>query len=166
MNQLEITQLEYEKFPDKFVSLFIATVSKEGLPHASYIPFVMDEAKNTYIFVSGLSAHTHDLYHLPKASILFAEEDSQTAHIFARRRLVFECNAVLILRDTQEWFQITGDFEQRFGEIIRKIISLPDFRIFKLIPYTGKFITGFGAAYRICGDNLRQLIHIDPTKDN
>ena len=73
----------------------------------------MDEAKNTYIFVSGLSAHTHDLYHLPKASILFAEEDSQTAHIFARRRLVFECNAVLILRDTQEWFQITGDFEQR-----------------------------------------------------
>lgn len=166
MNQLEITQVEYEKFPDQFVSLFIATVSKEGLPHASYTPFVMDEAKNTYIFVSGLSAHTHDLYHLPKASILLAENDLQTSEIFARRRLIFECNAVLILRDAQEWAQITRDFEQRFGNIINTMISLPDFRIFKLIPYTGKFITGLGAAYQICSDNLRHLIRVDPRRDN
>ncbi|MEO1378228.1 MAG: HugZ family protein, partial [Cyanobacteria bacterium J06635_10] len=37
---------------------------------------------------------------------------------------------------------------------------LADFRIFKLTPYNGRFVIGFGAAYHISGDNLDKLIHV------
>ena len=166
MNQLESAQAEYEKFPEQFASVAIATVSGEGLPHASYAPFVMDGEKNIYIFVSGLSAHTRNLHNTPKASILFVEDESQTKQIFARRRLTFECDAALLPRDTQEWEQVVAEFEQRFGEIINMMRSLPDFRIFKLTPHAGQFTIGFGAAYKISGENLEQLIHIGSKTGN
>ena len=166
MNQLEAAQAEYEKFPQQFASVAMATVSEEGLPHASYAPFVIDGAKNIYIFVSGLSEHTRNLHNRPKASILFVENKSQTKQIFARRRLTFECDAVLLPRDTQEWEKIAEEFEQRFGEIINIMRSLPDFRIFKLTPYTGQFTIGFGAAYKVSGENLERLIHIGSKIEN
>jgi heme iron utilization protein len=37
--------------------------------------------------------------------------------------------------------------------------SLADFRIFKLRPYSGRFVVGFGAAYAIDPNDLGQLIH-------
>jgi len=165
MTQLEKAQAEYKIFTTQFASVAIATVSSEGLPHASYAPFVMDGAKNIYIFVSGLSAHTRNLHSTPKASILFAEDESQTKQIFARRRLTFECNAALLPRETAEWEKIAEDFEQRFGEIINMMRSLPDFRIFQLTPYAGQFTIGFGAAYQISGDDLDNLVHIGSEKN-
>ena len=51
MTQLEKAQSEYKNFTAQFSSVAIATVNPEGLPHASYAPFVMDGAKNIYIFV-------------------------------------------------------------------------------------------------------------------
>jgi putative heme iron utilization protein len=162
MNQLEVAQAEYKKFPEKFASVAIATVAATGIPHASYAPFVMDSAKNIYIFVSGLSYHTRNLHNTPKASVLFVEDESQTQQIFARRRLTFDCDAALLPRETPEWENIATEFEQRFGEIINMMRSLPDFRIFQLTPYAGQFTIGFGAAYQISGDDLDNLIHIAP----
>ena len=166
MSQLEAAQAEYEKFTQQFASVAIATVSEESLPHASYAPFVMDGGKKIYIFVSGLSGHTRNLHNTPKASILFVEDELQTKQIFARRRLTFECDAVLLPRDTQEWDKIAEEFEQRFGEIINMMRSLPDFRIFKLTPYTGQFTIGFGTAYKVSGENLERLIHIGSKIEN
>ncbi len=166
MTQLEKAQTEYKIFTEQFSSVAIATVNSEGLPHASYAPFVMDGAKNIYIFVSGLSTHTSNLYANYKASILFAEDESQTKQIFARRRLTFECDAALLTRETEEWEKIAEEFEQRFGEIINMMRSLPDFRIFKLTPYAGQFVIGFGAAYKISADDLDNLIHIAPKADD
>jgi heme iron utilization protein len=160
MSQLETAQAAYQGFTDKFKSVIISTVSQQGVPNASYAPFIMDESKNIYIYVSGLSTHTQNLQAVPKVSVLFIEEESQTKQIFARRRLNFDCEATLVERETQSWNQTVDSFESRFGEIISVLRDLPDFRIFQLKPATGRFVIGFGAAYEVDPNNFSSLIHI------
>ena len=160
MNQIEKAQVAYENFPVQFGSIILSTVDAEGLPNASYTPFVMDEEKRIYIYVSGLATHTKNIYANPKVSVLFIEDEFQTKQIFARRRLSFDCDPNLLTRDTPQWLEIVDKFQEKFGEIIEMLRSLPDFRIFQLTPTRGRFVVGFGAAYQISGDNLNQITQI------
>ena len=160
MNQIEKAQVAYENFPIQFGSIILSTVDAEGLPNASYTPFIMDEEKRIYIYVSGLATHTKNIYANPKVSVLFIEDESKTKQIFARRRLSFDCDPNLLTRDTPQWLEIVDKFQEKFGEIIEMLRSLTDFRIFQLTPTRGRFVVGFGAAYQISGDNLNQLTQI------
>ncbi len=159
MNNIEKIQAEYETFTEQFQSLILCTANDKGIPNASYTPFVMDESKNIYIYVSGLSTHTQNLSANPQTSVMFIEDESKTQQIFARRRLTFDCTATLIERETDTWHQIVNQFQARFGEIVEILRGLADFRIFKLTPQEGRFVIGFGAAYSISGDNLNKLEH-------
>lgn len=164
MSQLEKAQAEYESFSQELGSVIISTISKEGIPNASYAPFVMDDFKNIYIYVSGLSTHTQNLESNPHISVLLIEDEAKADQIFARRRLSFDCTATLIERETATWNQIVDQFQQRFGEIIEVLRGLADFRIFQLTPSEGRFVIGFGAAYHISGDNLDKLVQITGDK--
>lgn len=164
MSQLETAQAEYQNFPQQFASVIISTVNQEGIPNASYTPFVMDDAKNIYIYVSGLAAHTQNIHNHPHVCVLFIEDETQTNQIFARRRLSFDCTATLIERESETWNQVVDQFQQRFGEIIEILRGLGDFRIFRLTPQQGRFVMGFGAAYHISGDRLDQLAQITNEK--
>ncbi|MHC5723289.1 MAG: HugZ family pyridoxamine 5'-phosphate oxidase [Nostoc sp.] len=165
MSQLENIQAEYEKFPEQFESVIISTVSAQAIPNASYAPFIMDDSKNIYIYVSGLSTHTKNLYANPHINVLFIEDEAKSNLIFARRRLSFDCTATLIERETDDWNQIVEQFQGRFGEIIEVLRGLSDFRIFQLTPSEGRFVVGFGAAYHITGNNLHQLVQISGDND-
>ncbi|MEM7713833.1 MAG: pyridoxamine 5'-phosphate oxidase family protein [Cyanobacteria bacterium P01_A01_bin.68] len=160
MSQLEKATLEYQQFTQEFQSIIISTVNEEGMPNGSYTPFVMDEFKNIYIYVSGLSPHTQNINLNHKVNVLFIEDEAQTPQIFARRRLNYDCTATLIERETEKWLNIVGKFEARFGEIIELLRGLADFRVFKLTPHSGRFVIGFGQAYHIDGDNLEKLVQI------
>ncbi|BAY87251.1 pyridoxamine 5'-phosphate oxidase-related FMN-binding protein [Calothrix parasitica NIES-267] len=160
MSQLEKATLEYQQFTQEFQSIIISTVNDEGMPNGSYTPFVMDECKNIYIYVSGLSPHTQNINLNNKVNVLFIEDEAQTPQIFARRRLNYDCTATLIERETETWLNIVEEFETRFGEIIELLRGLPDFRVFKLTPHSGRFVIGFGQAYHIDGDNLDKLVQI------
>ena len=160
MSQLEKATLEYQQFTQEFQSIIISTVNDEGMPNGSYTPFVMDEFKNIYIYVSGLSPHTQNINLNHKVNVLFIEDEAQTPQIFARRRLNYDCTATLIERETEKWLNIVGKFEARFGEIIELLRGLADFRVFKLTPHSGRFVIGFGQAYHIDGDNLEKLVQI------
>ncbi len=160
MSQLEKAQAEYETFPQELSSVIISTISQQGIPNASYAPCVIDDAKNIYIYVSGLATHTQNLHANPQVSVLFIDDEAKSEQIFARRRLSFDCTASLIERETEIWNSIVEKFHQRFGEIIELLRGLNDFRIFQLTPKSGRFIIGFGTAYQISGDRLNQLVHI------
>jgi putative heme iron utilization protein len=164
MSQFEKDQAEYEKFCEEFTSIIISTVSSQGIPNASYAPFVMDKNKSIYIYVSGLAIHTKNIHDNPLVSVLFIDDEAKTKQIFARRRLNFDCTASLIERETEKSRQIVDKFQIRFGELISTLRSLPDFRIFQLTPNRGRFVIGFGTAYNISSDNMNQLIKI--TKDS
>ena len=160
INQFTKAQAEYEKFPEEFNSIIISTVNKQGIPHASYAPFIMYNNKNIYIYVSGLATHTQNIHNHPFVSVLFIDDEIKTKQIFARRRLNFDCTTTLITRETEKWQEIVDKFEIRFGELISTLRSLPDFRILQLTPNTGRFVIGFGTAYNISSDNINQLVQI------
>jgi putative heme iron utilization protein len=164
MSQFKTALTAYQGFTDLFQSVILSTVSEDRIPNASYAPFVMDESNNIYIYVSGLSTHTQNLYSFPKVSVLFIEDESQAQQIFARRRLTFDCEAKLVEQDTNLWNQIFNRFETRFGEIIRLFRDLPDFRIFQLTPHKGRFIMGFGAAYEVDPSDLTTLVDFTSNK--
>ncbi len=155
----EKLQAIYQAFPDQFESIILGTASSEAEPQASYAPCIVDEAKNIYIFVSGLSAHTQNLTTMGKASALFIEDESKTSQMFARKRLSYDCTAVLIAREEEQWEAIAQKFENRFGNIVELMKGLPDFRIFQLKPRSGRFVLGFGKAYDIDPNDLGQLVH-------
>ncbi|MGB3299467.1 MAG: pyridoxamine 5'-phosphate oxidase family protein [Phormidesmis sp.] len=154
----QLAQL-YQSFPTQFKSVVLATVSLTGEPQASYAPCVIDEERNIYIFVSGLSAHTQNLTATGKASALFVEDEAKTPQMFARKRLSYDCVASLLERESDHWTAITQQFESRFGNIIEVMTGLPDFRIFQLRPQSGRFVVGFGAAYDVDPSDLNRLVH-------
>ncbi|MBW4592730.1 MAG: pyridoxamine 5'-phosphate oxidase family protein [Brasilonema angustatum HA4187-MV1] len=160
MSQFETALAAYQSFTDSFQSLIISTVSADNTPNASYAPFVIDDSRNIYIYVSGLSTHTQNLHAVPKASVLFIDDESQTKQIFARSRLTFDCTATLVERETDLWKQIVDSFEARFGEMIQILRDLADFRIFQLTPSKGRFVIGFGAIYDVDPNDLSTLTHI------
>ncbi|MGC1309955.1 MAG: pyridoxamine 5'-phosphate oxidase family protein [Phormidesmis sp.] len=160
MSNLSVELLAaYQSFPGQFKSVILGTVSEQGTPQASYAPCVIDTERNIYVFVSGLSAHTQNLHATAKASVLFIEDEAQTAQVFARKRLSYDCTAVLVEREGELWQAIAQQFEDRFGNIIEVMKGLADFRIFQLKPHSGNFVLGFGAAYSVDPDDLAKLMH-------
>ncbi len=147
-------------------TVVLGTVSAENMPNVSYAPFIMDEAKNIYIFVSKLSIHTDNLQANPKASVMLVEDEAKSKQIFARRRLTYSCNAIAIDKNSTECKHIANQFEKRFGNIVYMFRSLPDFNIIKFTPYEGIFIMDFGSAYKIKSDDLNHLICIAEDENN
>ncbi|NEQ52241.1 MAG: HugZ family protein [Leptolyngbya sp. SIO3F4] len=147
----------YQEFPKKFRSIVLSTVSTDGIPQASYAPFVIDGDKNIYIYVSGLSPHTANLKQTSLASVLFIEDEAQTHEIFARRRLTYACSVNTIPRETSHWQMLIDRFEQQFGNVIGLMRELPDFQLFQLQPQAGQFVIGFGSAYRVKNGDLNSL---------
>ncbi|MEO0769965.1 MAG: pyridoxamine 5'-phosphate oxidase family protein [Cyanobacteria bacterium J06649_4] len=149
----------YQAFPSQFGSVVLGTTSADGKPQASYAPCVIDEFKNIYVFVSGLSAHTQNLTTTGQASALFVEDESKTQQLFARKRLSYDCKAVLLDRESEQWTATAQQFLSRFGNIVELMMGLPDFRIFQLSPQGGRFVLGFGKAYTVDPNNLDRLVH-------
>lgn len=159
-SKFEAAAEAYRTFPDCFNSIILGTVSAEGQPNASYAPCIIDAARHVYIYVSGLSTHTQNLIAVPQASILFIEDEQDSQQIFARKRLSYDCAASLVPAEAPEWTQVADQFQQRFGKMVELLRSLPDFRIFELVPQQGRFVVGFGAAFAVDGADLTQLVHI------
>lgn len=144
-----------------FKTLLMSTVSAEGIPDASYTPFVRMEDDSFYVYVSGLSRHTVNLEAIGLVSILFVEDERDAKQLFARRRLSFDCRAELIARDSARWQDAIKVFSRKFGEVVDLIQPLRDFKLFRITPETGMYVKGFGRAYRISGGNLDNFEHID-----
>lgn len=140
-------------------SVMLSTVSPTGEPDASYAPCVVDDARSVFLFASGLSAHTRNMQVTGKVSILFIEDEANIPEMYARKRLSYNCNVALVERGTPEWDEMAAKLLERFGEIVEVFKSLGDFRMFKLQPTSGRFIVGFGKAYKVDPNDLSKLVH-------
>jgi hypothetical protein len=158
MTSFESVLSAYQALPTEVNSLMLSTVSSDRIPHASYAPYIMDEAHHLYIFTSGLSAHTQNLLATGQAGALIIEDEARSQQVFARQRITYNCRVELLERESDVWEEKANQFEQRFGDIIQMLRQLADFQIFHLIPKTGRFIMGFGAAYEINPEDLSQLL--------
>jgi putative heme iron utilization protein len=130
-------------------TLLLSTCSADRQPEISYAPFVQDERGRFYIFVSELAKHTGNLRQNPRASILFIEPESGCHNLFARERVVFHCSTQAITPDDPLYFHRLQALEDKFGNVVALLRTLPDFRLIELTPETGQYVAGFGKAYAI-----------------
>ena len=139
-------------------TLHLATVNTQGVPTASYAPFV-SKSSDFYIYISALSEHTQNLSNIALASVLLIEDEAGAENLLARKRITFSCKATIIPRGKSEWRKLMDCFEETFGTGFRIMRSLADFVLFRLEPNGATYIEGFGQAYRMSKD-LSNAEHI------
>ncbi|HIQ15329.1 MAG TPA: HugZ family protein [Leucothrix sp.] len=159
-----IQQLQdaFEGFKTNIKTLNLSTLDQNNQPRASYAPFVEDEDGCFYIFVSQLASHTQDLLINSEASILLLEDEKETRQIFARQRISYQCQVEIIEADESSYAERLDAMEKRFGNVVELLRTLPDFLLFRLKPYEGQYVKGFGKAYKLVGADLKELEHITP----
>jgi heme iron utilization protein len=158
-NDMREIREELETLRQDFSTLLIATVSADRVPDASYAAYVERDG-DYYVYVSELATHTRNLQDTGRASVLFIEDESLAGHLFARRRLTYQCDAVAVARDSEEFFDVMSDFAGRFGKLIDTIRALDDFHLFRLRPGQGLYVAGFARAYAMDGADLGGVRHI------
>ena len=151
----------YEDFLNGFDSLCMSTVDKEGWPLISYAPFVVDDNRSFYVFLSDLAKHTSYLRESGKASVMYIEDENATAQIFARTSVTFQCDVIEMTRSSKSAEGMLSEMEDRFGELLITLRSLSDFHLFHLSPNNGTFVMGFGQAYSISGEKMKILNHVN-----
>lgn len=157
----ESLEESFTNFKQSVKTLQLSTLTAEGKPNASYSPFVVDKQGNFYIFVSQLASHTQDLLANPQASILLIQDEADARQIFARRRISYQCDVEIVSDDSSDYLLMLNALEERFGNVVELLRTLPDFILFKLTPYQGQYVKGFGKAYNLVGDGLLELEHIE-----
>ena len=152
---------EAGEFLGAFRTLLMATVSADGVPDASYAPFVRVDDNAFYVNLSELSTHTGNLLATPLASVMFLQAEDDSKQLFARKRLGFDADAELVARDSARWCQVMDLFADKFGDIIDLIRPLQDFKLFRIQPRSGVYVRGFAQAYPIEGPELEQLRQVN-----
>ncbi len=146
-------------------TLQLATLTSNGEPAISYSPFVSDENGNFYIFVSLLANHTQEILNHPQVAVMLIADEQETRQIFARTRVTYQCHAQVIQQENAFYQPILEAMQARFGEVVGLLRTLADFRLIQLSPQTGRFVMGFGQAFLLVGDDLKQLQAIGPDKN-
>ncbi len=153
---LKKIETEFIKLRDSLKTVHIATQSPDGLPEASYAPYLWFE-QSCYLYLSSLAKHTINLNLSPDISMLFIESEDNSRNVFARRRIILQGEVLQIDRQNQLFEQIMARFRQRFGKFIDVIEPLQDFRLFQVNPVSGRFIRGFAQAFELSGKGLSEF---------
>ncbi len=150
---------EVQEFRDSRKTLQLATISKDGLPHASYSPFAFS-SEGYFILVSDVAQHGQNLKHNKAISILMIENEDDARKLFKRRRLSFDATAQHIERESEKWHHGVQLLRERLGEIIDDLAQLGDFNLYLIAPEKGRYVKGFGQAFDVSGDDMVSIVHL------
>ncbi len=161
-----ITEASSENTPEAILSnlrasvksVLLSTLGEDMEPHSGYTPFLEDE-NDILIFVSRLSLHTRDLLINGKVSAMMIADEADSAQIFARTRVSYQCRAEPISPGDESYEALLDKFQQQHGKMIALLRQLPDFVLFRLVPLRGQFVMGFGKAYKLTGEHLDHFEH-------
>ncbi len=134
-------------------SLQLASNDADGAPHASYAPFAVGD-NCLYVLLSELASHGVNLQRDARASVLIIEDEATAANMFARVRVNYSMRAEQVQRDSATWQAGIASLVDRFGEFPGQLTQLQDFSLFRLVPTGGRYIKGFGRAYKLPGNTL------------
>jgi len=142
---------------NRCTNLVLATVSDDSQPLASQTPFAVDDDGAFLVLVSGLAEHGRTLRSAKTVNVMLMVDEAGLANPFARERLNYDCSVDMVSRDTDDWATAERLLAERFGKFVDTLVQLPDFMIFRLQPQEGRYVAGFGAAYRIVGNEIEQI---------
>ena len=159
MSQLE-QQDQIRALLDSMQSVFLATTHQDGSPLASYTPFAFDgEYTGMWILVSDLAGHAQNLAQSHQCSALVIRDEQDSAQVYVRERLQYEMRAEECRRDDTAWDSGVQALRYRHGGLVNTLTSLTDFRLFHLLPQSGRYVVGFGQAYELASGSLTVIDH-------
>ena len=129
-------------------SLQLATKSENDEALSSYTPFILHD-DHFYIFVSELASHTQNLLRNAFGSVMLIEDEAQAKNIFARKRLITQCQVKEVNRQSDDAEALLDQMQSELGNTISVLRTLPDFHLFELLPIHGNYVQGFGQAFEI-----------------
>ncbi|MBU25406.1 MAG: heme utilization protein HutZ [Gammaproteobacteria bacterium] len=145
---------------DDMKSLILATVHEDKTPLASYTPFATtDNDSGLWILVSDLAGHAQNLSRSGLCSCLLIRDEQDSAQVYVRERLQYEMKSVEYPRDQPEWESGIRVLRDRQGALVDTLTSLADFRLFQLLPQSGRYVVGFGKAYELRATSLSSISH-------
>ena len=150
-------QQKIAELKKRHTNIVLATTSDEGQALASQAPYALDGDGNFLILVSGLAEHGKTLRNAESVNVMLMEDETSLANPFARERLNYTCNVEMLAPDSETRIEGEKLLLSRFGKFVQTLIQLPDFMMFRLVPVSGRYVAGFGAAYAIEGGEVRQL---------
>ena len=90
---------------------------------------------------------------------MIVRDEQDCKQIYARERVQFEMQAIEISRDKPEWSIGINRLKQRHGKLLSLLEQLADFRLFHLLPQSGRYVIGFGQAYELFRKSLNEIDH-------
>lgn len=149
-NQEKGIAQEIEGFKNTLRSVIIASLNQKGEVVSSYAPIIHYQDK-MYIYISEVAEHYDGLKNNPhNIEILFIEDEARAKTILARERLKYRVVAHFIPRDSEIFNQVLDFFESSSkDENIKIIRNMSDFHLIALQKQEGRYVKGFGKAYRI-----------------
>ncbi|MBF0266616.1 MAG: pyridoxamine 5'-phosphate oxidase family protein [Gammaproteobacteria bacterium] len=140
-------------------SLFLSSYNQNQEPLASYAPYVNSDEKSFYIYISELAGHTENINNAfennKPVSLMLIEDEQESRNIFARNRLTYLCQVVLVPRDSEQWHHIMSLFREKFDQTIDVLMQLSDFKLFSLTAISGKYVSGFGKTFVLQGSEWK-----------
>ena len=141
-------QNDMKELVSQFKTVLMATSSLDGEPEVSYSPYVIVDGE-LHVFLSDLSMHTGNLKSNPRCSLLFIENEQDAEQLHARKRVTFRASAVLVDRSSDQFRMAMDSMQDRFGEIMQVLESLPDFHLFAMQTDCAVLVKGFADAHTI-----------------
>ncbi len=154
--QAEKIGTEVQSFIDSRRSLMLSSLTIEGEPYASYAPFAFKDGE-IYVLLSEIAIHALNLQANPTASVLIVEDEDSAKELFARRRVNYKVQAQHIETTSPGWEEGIKILSARLGNRIDNLSQLSDFKLFKLIPQSGRYVKGFGRAFTLEGTGTQGM---------
>lgn len=136
----------------------LGTRDDRGDVFVSMVPYAIDPmAGELLLHVSGLAAHSGNMRHAPRVSLLVcaAEPDGEPVH--ALPRVTLDANAVFTEPGSPEALRAREVYLARFPEA-EMMTSLGDFRFVRLQVLGARQVAGFGAARSLSADEVRRAL--------
>lgn len=146
----ELVKKEVLEFKKGFGSVCLASLSIKGEAECSYTPIIQTQFGD-YIYVSEVADHYSNIKNNPNnIEVMFLEDESKAASVILRKRLRYRVKAVFIERGA-DFDKIYDEFEKQSGGGggIKTIRNMLDFHLIKLEYGEGRFVKGFGQAYKL-----------------
>lgn len=147
----EELQSRFESFVGGQTALVLAVDAPDGAPPViGTLPFVRHGGA-FFVLASDLAPHTPAMLATGVASVALMADQADTRNPFARERAQWQATVGEIGRDTAAFKAVTTELRRCHGQTVDLLCGLGDFHLVALEPGEGRYVSGFGRAYRLSG---------------
>lgn len=160
--------IDVEKYKHKYLqfleagnTLVLSMLDDDGNPFSSCAPFVKKDGK-LYIYISEVAEHYYFLDKSANIDALLIADEADSKNAFATERARWNCVPKNIGNDGHE--EIFELFNKKHGKAMVDMLRGLDFSLFELTPQQGRYVVGFGLAFKIDinGDTFDHVV-VDKT---